>query len=374
MRFLMRSLMVLIFLLNGPFAYSATLKNTKVGNWLVGAYSNDQTRQFSHCGAITSYNSGIRMLFGVARNYAWSLGFANPQWNLSGGSTYSIAFTVDNIPALRAVAYAIGPQQVKVDLADSEALFNVFRHGKLLTVYAAGQTFQFNLLSTSRLLPVLLNCVHNYMDPRQEAPHNPFIAASKPVEQAMPALSSPPVPAAPATPMQANVASVESKEAKDQLVLARQVEATSLLANILGQAGVTSFQILKPSEAAQFKADAAWRAGDSFGTLTILTGDNKSPVSDLSAILMASDAKNCSGKFVSGSMPDETGKEGSRIMTSCQTGDKNLTAYYSIFSRSEGGHYVLSTAGSEKPSVGAPKQTEGIDNGVRTAAYKVLQK
>ena len=41
------------------------LGNYHVGNWLIGAYSNDQTKQFTHCATSSVYASGITMLFAV---------------------------------------------------------------------------------------------------------------------------------------------------------------------------------------------------------------------------------------------------------------------------------------------------------------------
>lgn len=44
-----------------------------VGNWKGGAYTNDQTGSFSHCGAGARYDSGV--YFVVMSGGGWSLGF-----------------------------------------------------------------------------------------------------------------------------------------------------------------------------------------------------------------------------------------------------------------------------------------------------------
>ena len=146
---------IFAFWLVGAVADAATLSNTQVGNWFVGSYSDDQTGVFSHCAASTTYNSGIALLFSVNRNYNWNMGFESPNWKLQIQQNYPISFTVDNVPALSATAIAVGAMGVAVPLADSTALFGIFRRGKLLTVFGAGQVLQFALTDTSKVLPAL---------------------------------------------------------------------------------------------------------------------------------------------------------------------------------------------------------------------------
>ena len=62
----------------GSSAQADTMRNFQVANWLVGAYSFDGTKTFSHCAASTTYHSGIVVLFAINRGYAWNMGFANP--------------------------------------------------------------------------------------------------------------------------------------------------------------------------------------------------------------------------------------------------------------------------------------------------------
>jgi hypothetical protein len=48
----------------GPFG------TIKIGNWIGGAFSNDQTAAFSHCAATTPYANGVILV--VAQNAAGS--------------------------------------------------------------------------------------------------------------------------------------------------------------------------------------------------------------------------------------------------------------------------------------------------------------
>ena len=56
-------------------AQADAIRNFNVGNWYAGAYTNDQTKAFSHCAASGHYNSGIFVIFSIDRslNFKWGL-------------------------------------------------------------------------------------------------------------------------------------------------------------------------------------------------------------------------------------------------------------------------------------------------------------
>jgi hypothetical protein len=70
---------------SGP-ASAKAMSEWKLHGWLVGAYTNDTTKQFSHCAASIKYRSGILLLFSVTKDFRWMMGFANPEWRLNSGS------------------------------------------------------------------------------------------------------------------------------------------------------------------------------------------------------------------------------------------------------------------------------------------------
>jgi hypothetical protein len=82
-------------LLFASSAQSAPMWNDHVGHWMV----NDRVGGFSHCAASASYQNGILLMFSVAKNFAWSIGFANPKWHIRTGTQYNVAYWVDNGPA-----------------------------------------------------------------------------------------------------------------------------------------------------------------------------------------------------------------------------------------------------------------------------------
>ncbi len=141
---------------------AATIQSTTIGNWLLGAYSNDGTGQFSHCAMSASYRSGIYMLFSLNRNFQWSLGFADPAWRLNKGVALQVGMTIDGRTPILEQATAIDAHQVEIPLPANTYLFDRFRHGLQLRVNAVGQDYFFNLNGTSRGLAELALCTDHF--------------------------------------------------------------------------------------------------------------------------------------------------------------------------------------------------------------------
>jgi hypothetical protein len=330
-----------LVLISASHSLGAPLRNFRVRAWYAGAYSDDSTGAFSHCAANASYKSGITVVFGITKNARWTVGFANPQWRLSKGATYDIAFTVDDMPPIAAKAYAISATHVSVVLQDSSELFARFRRGNVLLVAAADRVFSFNLTGTSQLLPVLLRCAMQNGNPAIVT--NPFEKSRPLVEKARPITT----------------------RASDRS--AERAEATTLAANLLSQAGIQGFVLLDKNELPTIKADAKWRAGNLFGTITVIPDLQPSQISDVPATLIAGDAKTCKGTFLSGAMQDEPKNSFARIFTTCNDGKDTTTVYYLAVPRKAGGAYIMTTA-----TVGSEVPAKEADSNIRTAVYKVL--
>src|SRR5215510_7793276 len=342
MRWLMACGAILAFV-GGPRAASAdTLYEFRVGTWNGGAYSKQNTRQFNHCAAAATYNSGIMMLFSVSRSYAWRMSFAHRAWRLTPGQSYDIAFTVDQAPPIGARAIAIGPSQVEVPLADSSELFQRFRQGQQLRVAAAGQVFAFNLTGTSQVLPALLRCVQANLQPSgtTTVAANPFAA-----------------------PVPANTGGQRSNGGGQERPAAYRAEALSLAANILGSAGIVGFQI---AEGDNGFVDAAWRANRLFGMVRI---EPKEPPALISAGMIAVDAAGCRSNFASGSTPASDNNDVPRMFTKCGDGDQGYTVFYFILPRKAGGHYLIGTGAS-----GAEEPAKQVESDIRQATLKVTKR
>jgi hypothetical protein len=315
-------------------APAATMRNFKVGDWVAGAYSDDGTREFSHCAASGMYGSGISVVFSINRDFHWSMGFAHPGWKLRPGEVFDIAFTVDDMQPILAKARAIKNLLVEVNLDESSELFARFRRGRVLRVAAANQVFNFNLTGTSQLLPALLACAANRGSATQMA-SNPFETRA-------------------AAPNRSNSGGTPDR--------ARETaEATALAANLLSAAGITGFALLGPSDHPEIKGDARWVQGGVLGTINIMLNVPPGEFRNIPAYLIGNDAKACKGTFFSGALPDETAEVG-RVFTTCQVGGETSTAYYLAVPRRAGGAYLIATfsAGSEKPAKEADAQLRSV--------------
>ena len=331
-----------------------------IGNWLLGAYSDDATGAFSHCAASATYKSGIVMLLAVHKNYSWSMGFSNPAWSLNPGNQYPISFTVDRVPTLSARAIALSSNQVGVPLADSVTLFNIFRHGRLLTVFGGNQTFQFVLTDTSFLLPALLRCVRSYAPAPVEAT-NPFISTSR---------STPPAP--PIAPQ--SVAVATQPKISSDVIAARRLEATQFLANVLSAAGIFGYRMLGVDELSKLSVDAAWTDGKETGAVNILPQTKNFGPNEAEAIILAENAKTCTGKFMSGSKSGGSQANDIEAFTSCSDKSGTVTTMYSIVPKNDQTLYVIRTISTDQPgSSSSSDHAKSVEHRMLNAAYKIAK-
>jgi len=134
-----------------------------VGNWKGGAFTNDETGAFSHCGATAMYQNGIIFVVMIDSKPSWSLGFAHDSWTLSTGKAFPIQLTFDGQAPVNVHGIAISDKLLRVPMPDTSNLIGQFRKAKSMSAYAQGQLLQFNLDQTGQLLPTLANCVAKVM-------------------------------------------------------------------------------------------------------------------------------------------------------------------------------------------------------------------
>jgi S1-C subfamily serine protease len=130
-----------------------------VGNWKGGAFTNDQTGEFSHCGATAVYKNGIYFVVMIDNKPSWSLGFFHQSWTLSTGKAFPIQLTFDGQAPVNVHGIAITDKLLRLPMPDTSNLIAQFRKAKSMSAYAQGQLLQFDLDSTGQLLPTLANCV-----------------------------------------------------------------------------------------------------------------------------------------------------------------------------------------------------------------------
>jgi S1-C subfamily serine protease len=167
-----------------------------VGNWQGGAYTNDKNGAFSHCAAGTTYQSGVHFVVSIAENGSWRLGFAHDSWRLTPGEAFPLTLTFDGQQPFNVYGMPIGAQLVNVEMPATSSLVSQFRKAKVMTVFAQGQLFQFNLNQTAQLLPALANCVVS-VKKNGLANAGEFAVAAKPVAAPPQAAPNPPPKSAP---------------------------------------------------------------------------------------------------------------------------------------------------------------------------------
>ncbi len=135
----------------GPFG------SIHVGNWIGGAFSDDNTGAFSHCAATSSYASGVSLVVGQNASNAWLLSFASPAFRLTKGDTLPVDVTFDGQSQARLFATANSNIMATAILPPNVA--RTFQKSSLMVAVAGGTPLQFNLTSTGPLLSVLATCV-----------------------------------------------------------------------------------------------------------------------------------------------------------------------------------------------------------------------
>jgi hypothetical protein len=128
----------------------------RVGAWMGGAYTDDNTGAFSHCAATSAYASGVSLVVGLNSANAWLLGFASPSFHYKTGDSLAIDVTFDGQSQARLFATANSPVMATAILPANVA--RTFQKASLMVASTDGAPFQFNLTSTAPLLAALATC------------------------------------------------------------------------------------------------------------------------------------------------------------------------------------------------------------------------
>jgi hypothetical protein len=338
-------------------AEARALFTRDVSGWSLGAYTNDQTGQFSHCAVSVPYRGGVIMLFSVNASYQWSMGFADTSWHLNPGAVIHMDYSIDSGRSVHSQGTVINRKLVAFPLLDSAQLFDAFRLGNHLNVSLGGRTFRFNLNNSGRALTSALECTRSYVGggmARNEQ-NNPFLDGSGP----QPYSSS----STPSTPSYSPPASSSNADTKS--------EASIVVANVLSAAGMKGFRVVPPDEVPENLRgyDAVWFAEGVAGTVNILMPDVANSTEAVSALLLAKDARACSGSFAS-AKPGQTEGGIVRLMTGCDRNGQITQVHYTIAYRPKGGFYVFAVLGDA--NTGKPAQE--VEERVFDAALKVVAK
>ena len=326
-----------------------------VGNWKGGAFTSDQTGEFTHCAATAMYQSGIIFLVMIDHAPSWSLGFAHDNWSLSGGQPFPIALTLDGGPAVNVQGIALSGKLVRVPMPDNSSLINQFRKAKSMTAYAQGQLFQFNLDQTAQLLPTLANCV------------------AKVKQYGIAKAGDFSVPAA---PKQAAVSPGGSLKPGPQMGPAdMQIEAVELASNFILKTSLRNPHVLSRSEtpSAIATSGAAWRSDEAAGFVRIIPPREGMKGIDVTAAVVAGEAKDCGGKFASGRMSELVDSDVVfRGFSSCEDSAGARISQYFLVSRKKGGFVLFSGVSNMKTEEARTVAKEERLSDFRKAAWVVV--
>ena len=301
--------------------------------WSGGAFANDQTGQFSGCIASAPYKSGITMLVMINRNLGWSLGFADPSWNLRPGDKIPLSMGFDGQNPWSGNAGVLNAHMVTVPMAPDSALISAFRGAYQMQVQAAGRTFPFNLGGTSRLMLELAHCVDTQLAIERGEPAPQYTeATARPLNPTTPPVAAP-------APQSASL----------------ELAATRIASNLLLQANFPHAHLLSSADTPpQIRGHgAAWTSDDGLGAVEIVAASAAKNASQLVSQLVASDSAGCKGDFASGRSNELVDDN---VITKAFTGckDSSGTRAYRYFiiqaATSDFIVYALTGAGGTAPS------------------------
>jgi hypothetical protein len=327
-----------------------------VGNWKGGAFTNDQTGAFSHCVAGASYDSGIYFMVLIDQGATWSLGFQHPKWSFTNNQQFPIALTFDGQSPFYVQGVAVGENLVRVPMPTDSALIGQFRKAKRMTAFTQGQLFQFKLDRTAVLLPTLANCVAVV---KQQGIANAGDFSVKPAA----------VAAAP--PAGGSLKPSTSQNVSSEL----QIEAIELASNFILKTTLHNPRVLSRAETPTAVAShgAAWKSDEAVGFVRIVPSMDGIKGLDVAAAVVATDAKDCKGKFASGRTSELVDSDVVfRGFSSCDdSGGARLSQYF-IVSRKKGGFVVFSVVSSMKTDEAKTVAKEERLADFRKAAWVVV--
>lgn len=135
----------------GPFG------SVKIGNWIGGAFSNDETGAFSHCAATAPYANGVILV--VAQNSAgsWLLSFASPSYRFSKGENAAIDVIFDGQEQAR--LFATANQSNMLTAVMPANVTRTFQKAGLMVATSGRTVLNFDLTSAGTVIAALANCV-----------------------------------------------------------------------------------------------------------------------------------------------------------------------------------------------------------------------
>jgi len=335
-------------LARGPYG------SVKVGNWIGGGYTDDNTGKFTGCTAGAIYLDKTYFAVSVSAEGNWSLGFGNEAWQLVPGQSFPIDLTFDGQHQFHVFGTPISKTLVTVPMPLNSTLINAFRKSRGMVAYTLGRQIPFQLPNTAVLLPTLVNCV-------KQIKENGLAAAGDFTIHATPKTAQ----------VATNAGSTLKPETNQPQSMEYQVEAVQLASNFLIKAQLQNAHIVDRSEMSAELASygAAWKSEEATGFVRIIPTSADVKGLDVAATVVANDAKACKGKFASGRMSELVDSEVVfRGLATCEDSDGSRMAQYFILPRKKGGFILFSVQSNMKTEQARDVTKEERLAGFRKAA------
>jgi len=323
-------------------ALPLTAQTISSGNWSGGPY-RDKAGRFGHCYISGKYLSGITVWFAIQRDWGFTVAFTHPNFNVKDGAPYNVTLRIDSWPPRALRAKGVSTKTFGIFYPPSRITFDQFRWGREFQLADSSNTASFRLDGTAVALDRLASCVHANI-----GGINPYAPAPSP-PPATSAPSSPPAYAAPVT--------------------SHREKVVTLVANIFVQAGLSDMQMLAADEtpAALKFFDLAWKGPGLIGAAKFFPPTKDLTAKTITDDIIASDAKSCPGKFLSGVRPEETqdGAKFRRVFVKCEDMLASVTSQnYVVFGNAERGYYLIGTITRDTATTENADKPDPVDESI----------
>ena len=98
-------------------------KQQFIGKWMVGAYTDDTARSFTHCSStLPTSPTDVVLTINIAYNGERTLSFDGPEWSLIPRALYPFELLIDGVSLGILRAQAFSPKQLGAPLPDDDAV------------------------------------------------------------------------------------------------------------------------------------------------------------------------------------------------------------------------------------------------------------
>jgi hypothetical protein len=321
-----------------------------IGNWQGGAYTNDQSGEFSHCAASTYYTSGVSFFVAITKDLQWNIALTSKNWVLTPKEQVPFKMIFDGKNNFDVFSVAQSPEMLIASMPKTSLLVNIFKSSQYVDINVKGSYLKFKLDGTSKLLPALEECVNS----------SRLAVRSQ--------------PAAPQVP--SSFASRDAPQTSDGSGGQYEIEALKMATNFLLRAEIRDAKLLDRREVPISFAsyNATWRSDDLIGGVKILPVDPSMKGIDVAAMVVSEDAKDCRGKFASGRVSELVDSDVVfRGFSTCEDSSGLRTSQYFIVPRRSSGFALFSVSTNGKIRDTKIGQEEQLTSFRRAALVSITQ-